>query len=146
MIMRFPALLIFILLIPAFIALGHDIYLFVQQHVPNTAMLSLDLIKEKFKFSAFGFIWTHYDPNSYKEAARSLDPDTWASLDKFLTIKAFYAGLTFAGVIVVIMSVFALFGLGPMASEGGRVYSGKDKKAPSRVGKKAGGKMEYKRK
>ena len=147
MIMRFPALLIFVLFIPALIALGHDIYLFMDQHVPNTAVLSLDLIKEKFKFSAFGFIWTHYNPESYKATAAGLDPDSWAALDSFLTIKAFFAGLTFAGVIIAIMVFFALFGIGPMAGEGGRVYSGKkkDKNAPTRIGKKSG-KMEYKRK
>ena len=142
--MRFPALLILILLIPALIALGHDIYLFHANHIANGAALSLDLIKEKFKFSAFGFIWTNYEPESYKATAAGLDPQTWGTIDKMLTIKAFYAGLAFTGGIIVIMAFFALFGLGPMAGDGGRVYGGKDKKAPTIRNK--GEKMKYNRK
>lgn len=143
--MRFPALLIFVLLIPALIAFGHDIYLFYIHHAQDAPMITMDLIKEKFKFSAFGFIWTTYDPESYKAVASGLDPESWAKLDAFLTTKATFAGLAFAGVIIVLMAFFALFGLGPMASEGGRVYGGKDKKPPKIGGKKSGA-MEYKRK
>lgn len=143
--MRIPFLLIFVLLIPAMIALGHDIYLFYVNHAQDAHMITTDLIKEKFKFSAFGFIWTNYEPESYKATVAGFDPETWAKIDKFLTIKAFYAGLTFAGVIVAILAFFALFGIGPMASEGGRIYGGKEKKAPKIGSKKSGG-MEYNRK
>lgn len=144
--MRFPALLIFALLIPALIALGHDIYLFYVNHAQEAFKITTDLVQEKFKFSAFGFIWTNYALESYKTTAASLDPETWAVIDKFLTIKAFFAGLTFAGVIVGIMIFFALFGLGPMAGEGGRVYGGGKEKTPPKIGSKSSGKMDYKRK
>jgi hypothetical protein len=142
--MRFPALLIFVLLIPAFIALGHDIQLFYVNHAQDAHVITTDFIKEKFKFSAFGFIWTNYEPESYKATASSLDPETWAMVDKFLTIKAFFAGLTFAGVMVALLALLALFGIGPMAGEAKLVY-GSNKKEPTRIGKKSGG-MEYKRK
>lgn len=122
--MRFPFLLIFVLLIPAFIALGHDVYLFFSNHVSDPLMVSTGLIEEKFKFSAFGFIWTNYEPESYKAAARSMNPENWATLDKFLTIKAFFAGLYFAGGIIAIMMVLALFKKGPMAGEKDKVFSG----------------------
>ena len=143
--MRIPFLLIFVLLIPAMIALGHDIYLFYVNHAQEARIFTTDLVKEKFKFSAFGFIWTNYGLESYKATAASLAPETWAMVDKFLTIKAFFAGLTFTGVIVGIMAFFALFGIGPMASEGGRIYGGKEK-TPPKIGSKSSGKMEYKRK
>lgn len=143
--MRIPFLLIFVLLIPAMIALGHDIYLFYENHAKDAPMVTTDIIQEEFKFSAFGFIWTNYAPESYKMTRLSLEADTWAMVDQFLTITAFYAGLTFAGVIVAFMAFFALFGLGPMASEGGRIYGGKEK-TPPKIGGKKTGKMEYKRK
>jgi len=143
--MRIPFLLIFVLLIPAMIALGHDIYLFYVNHAEAARVVNVDLVEEKFKFSAFGFIWTNYFIESYKATAAALDPQTWALVDKFLTIKAFFAGLTFAGVITGIMAFFALFGLGPMASEGGRVYGGKQK-TPPKIGSKKSGSMDYKRK
>ncbi|NCT41705.1 MAG: hypothetical protein GW778_08625 [Alphaproteobacteria bacterium] len=142
--MRFPSFLIFILLIPAFIALGNDIYLFQANHLTGNTPLSIDLIKEKFKFSAFGFIWTTYSPETYKAAATSLDPKTWATLDSLLTIKAFFAGLSFAGIIVVFIAFFGFFGLGPMAGEGGRIYGKKEKDVPT-LRKKAK-KMVYNRK
>ncbi len=122
--MRFPFLLIFVLLIPAFIALGHDVYLFFNNHVNDPLMVSTGLIEEEFKFSAFGFIWTNYEPESYKAAARSMSPENWAMLDKFLTIKAFFGGLYFAGIIIAIMMVLALFKIGPMAGEKDTVFKG----------------------
>ena len=141
--MRFPGLLLFLLLAPALIALGHDIHLFYANHAAEAAMVTSKLVEEKFKFSAFGFIWTTYSPETYKTTAASTDPETWAMIDSFLTIKAFYAGLTFAGAIIALMVFFALFGLGPMAGDGGRIYGGKDK-APT-IHKK-GEKMKYNRK
>ena len=124
--MRFPFPLILVLLIPAMIALGHDIFLFFNNHVNDPLMVSTGLIEEKFKFSAFGFIWTNYEPESYRATARSMSPESWAMLDKFLTIKAFFAGLYFAGGIIAIMMVLAFFKIGPMAGEKDKVFkSGK---------------------
>jgi len=143
--MRFPALIIFILLIPAFIALGHDMYLFSSNELPNGGIPSWDLVKEKFKFSAFGFIWTNYNVESYKTAAGSVAPETWAFIDNFLTFKAFFACLSFAGIIAFIMFCFALFGIGPMADEAKRANRGKEK-TPPRIGNKKSGKMQFNRK
>ena len=122
--MRFPFLLVFILLIPALLALGHDIYLFFSNHVDDPLMVSVGLLEEKFKFSAFGFIWTNYEPESYKAAAKSMTPENWAMLDKFLTIKAVFGGLYFAGGVIAIMMVLALFKIGPMAGEKDSAFKG----------------------
>ena len=144
--MRFPFMLIFVLLIPAFIALGHDIYLFFSNEVADPLMVSTRMVEEKFKFSAFGFIWTNYWPDGYKAAATSMSPENWAMLDKFLTIKAFFGCLYFAGGIIGILVISALFGVGPMVSENGRVHgSGKNAFSAPTL-KKKGGKIEYKRK
>ena len=113
--MRFPGFLIFLLLIPAMVALGHDCYLFYTNHVKDPLMISTTLVQEEFKFSAFGFIWTNYEPESYKATAKSMSPENWALLDSFLTIKAFFGGLGFAGIVIFIMMILAFFKKGPMA-------------------------------
>ncbi|MCB1650641.1 MAG: hypothetical protein KDI46_01160 [Alphaproteobacteria bacterium] len=133
--------LIFLLLIPASVALGHDVYLFYQNYL-LTEPFSIDLVREQFKFSALGFIWTTYEVNSYKQAVETLDPQTWAWIDYFLTFKAFFVGLGFAGFFIVLFGVLALFGVGPFASEGGIVY-GSDKKTGGHV---KGQTMKYNRK
>ena len=123
--------IIILLLIPAFIALGHDCYLFYQEHL-NPGVLSLDLIVEKFKFSALGYIWTTYDVESYKNAVGSLEADQWSLLDYILTFKAFYVGLGFAGIFILLFAILALFGRGPFtsAAQGAQVrsFSPKSKK------------------
>ena len=108
--------LILILLIPALIALGHDIYLFYTNFL-NPGMFSIDLLMKEFKFSALGFIWTTYDVESYKMAVQSMAPADWAKLDKFLTLKAFYVGLTFTGIFILLFAILKIFGKGPFAGE-----------------------------
>lgn len=79
---------IFLVLIPALVALGNDFYLFAELHLENKPF-SFGLLQEKFKFSALGFIWTHYDLASFKETVKSMPPEDWARIDKMLTYKAF---------------------------------------------------------
>ena len=122
--MRFPFLLIFVLFLPALVALGHDMYLFFTNHVDDPVMLSSKDVEEGFKFSALGFIWTNYEPESYKAVAASMSQENWAILDFLLTIKAFFAGLVFAGIIILPLMLLGLFGIGPMAKEN-KAYSGK---------------------
>lgn len=139
------ASLLFFLLIPAFVALGHDIYLFYQQNL-NPGIFSIDLLLEKFKFSALGFIWTTYEVDSYKAVVEATAPDNWVIIDKFLTIKAFYLGLGFAGSLITLFTILKIFGIGPFVSEEG-TSSGKKSKEPEsfRSGSQSK-KVQYKRK
>ncbi len=113
--------LIFLLLIPAFIALGHDIYLFYENFL-NPGVFSLDLLLKEFKLSALGFIWTSYDVESYKMAVESMEPKDWAVIDLLLTLKAFYVGLGFAGTFVALFIILKLFGKGPFAKKDGILH------------------------
>ncbi|MCB9982971.1 MAG: hypothetical protein H6861_04745 [Rhodospirillales bacterium] len=140
------ASLIFLLLIPAFIALGHDFYLFYNEYL-NPGVFSIDLLLEKFKFSALGFIWTTYAEDSYKNVVQSTDPETWATIDSLLTIKAFYAGLAFAGFFIVLFLILKMFGKGPFANEEEAYTNNKFSSKSDTF--RAGGqskKMQYKRK
>ena len=143
------ASLLFLLLIPALIALGHDCYLFYQQHL-NPGIFSVDMFMEEFKFSALGFIWTTYAVDSYKIVFETTESGTWATIDSFLTIKAFYLGLTFAGALIVLFTILKQFDMGPFY-DGEKATSGlskkKRKKEPESF--RGGGKskkMNYKRK
>lgn len=112
-----PSSIIILLLIPAFIALGHDFYLFYIQHL-NPGVFSTNLLMEKFKFSALGFIWTNYESESFKAVVKSTDTQTWTTIDTILTWKAFYVGLAFAGFFIFLFLILKLFGKGPFVSEG----------------------------
>ena len=137
--------LVFLLLIPAFIALGHDIYLFHERFL-SPGVFSIDLLMKEFKFSALGFIWTTYAVDSYKSVVESVSPEDWATIDSFLTLKAFYAGLGFAGIVTVLFMILAKFGIGPFVEEeGGRTSKQKDDPSSFRAGGKSK-KMNYKRK
>lgn len=137
---------IFILLIPALVALGHDMYLFYENYVVPKGFTT-DLFLKEFKFSAFGFIWTTYDAEGYKNFVASVDPETWASIDYLLTYKAFYAGLGFAGILTAVFLVLAFFGIGPLATEDGRIYASDKKKDDISFRSGQGSKkMIYKRK
>ena len=140
------ASLVFVLLIPAFIALGHDTYLFYMEHL-NPGIFSIDMLLEEFKFSALGFIWTTYAVDSYKAVVEATAPDTWAIIDQFLTIKAFYLGLGFAGAFIALFTILKMFGVGPFAGETSGSSSSKKSKEPEsfRGGAKSK-KMQYKRK
>lgn len=108
---------LFLILIPAIIAFSHDIYLFYDLRLSeDPSIISIDLILEKFKLASLGFLWTTYNPESYKEAAKSLDPETWALIDSYLPIKLFHIGLAFAGFWVVVFTVLKLlFKKGPFS-------------------------------
>ena len=135
--------LVFLLLIPAFIALGHDGYLFYMEHL-NPGIFSIDLLMEKFKFSALGFIWTTYDAESYKNIFETTDEETWAQIDAFLTIKAFHLGLMFAGFFIVLFLLLKMFGIGPFVTEGH--YQSKGSEPTSFRAGAQSKKINYKRK
>ncbi len=135
-----------LLLIPAMVALGHDTYLFYINHVEPHG-LTLDLILKEFKFSALGFIWTTYYEEGYKTAVGAVDPETWTIIDYLLTFKAFYVCLGFTGLMIVIYGIIGmLFGKGPLALEGGRVFYASEKKSESFRAGQESKKFNYKRK
>ena len=135
-----------LLLIPAFIALGHDTYLFYVNYIEPKGF-SLDLLMKEFKFSALGFIWTSYDEEGYKTAVGSVDEETWSIIDYLLTFKAVFVGLGFAAVMTVLFGLIGIiFGKGPFAFEGRSVvYSSGGGKGKSFRSGEESKKFNYKR-
>ncbi|MGB4057138.1 MAG: hypothetical protein WBK77_03535 [Alphaproteobacteria bacterium] len=98
--MRSLGLLTF-LLIPAMAALGHDLYLFYQNQ------------EKGFEFAALGFIWTRYEPESYKSAVEITTPDGyWPYINFILAQKAVLVGVVFAAIMMVFIGLLQLLGVG----------------------------------
>ncbi|MCD8562930.1 MAG: hypothetical protein LRY54_02525 [Alphaproteobacteria bacterium] len=107
-------LLLFIVTLPALIALGHDVYLFyltnqdVAQNLDITGLADLytqDTPGRSFHFASFGFLWTHYAPDNFHETVQSMGQENWEQLRPYLSWQAFPTLGIFAA------AVYALTGL-----------------------------------
>lgn len=123
--MRGVHLFMLVVAIPAIVALGHDIYLFTINYgfesLPNSI-----LANEKgagTHFATLGFIWTEYNPESYKMVVKSVSSGTWAIIDLFLTQKAFVVGVFFAAFFYFVLAVLRGLKLWPFADARKKVHS-----------------------
>ncbi len=133
--------LILFLLIPTFIALGHDVYLFYTNYL-NPGVFSFDLLQKEFKFSSLGYIWTTYGRESFDATVMATEGTYWPIIDKILTLRATVAGLIFAGFFLILFLILKMFGRGPFVEEG--TVSKKKSSDSFRSGKQSG-KIKYKR-
>ena len=132
--MRGVQLFMVLVAIPFFVALGFDGYLYYfHQDKP-------------FEFTTPGFIWTHYDPDSYKEVvqqAQDLDPRIWPVVNFVLAQKSVVDGAAFAGFFYFILLILKILGVWPFKRDSGVVHGGS--RADEIMGKKKT-KFKYKRK
>ncbi len=110
-------LVLFLVAVPAIIALGHDFYLFymVNEDVAKTmdvaALTSLYTENKPgrgFNFSSFGFIWTHYAPDNFRDIFQSGDAGMWAHVRPYLSWEAFPTFGGFAGAIYALTGLYVL--------------------------------------
>ena len=87
-------ILLFLTSLPVLGIIGHDIYLY--QMNPSKG----------FEFTALGFLWTKYHPESYSQAIQTLDPETWNTLNTILTYKALYIALIPFGICLILTIIF----------------------------------------
>jgi hypothetical protein len=115
--MRGIPILCFLLALPVLAALGHDIYITYQDQDFTRAMM----------FSDVGYLWTHYEPGSYKWAQDNIDKATW---DSFLTPLLEQSTVIIAAIPAVIvyslLLILKLLNLPPF-SDGVRVGKGHKK-------------------
>ncbi|HRQ60922.1 MAG TPA: hypothetical protein PLO23_05360 [Alphaproteobacteria bacterium] len=111
-------LILFLVALPALIALGHDIYLFylVNEELANdmdfaalSALYAEDTPGRGFNFASFGFLWTHYAPDHFREFQASLDQADWDAIRPYLRWEAFPTFGIFAAVIYVLVALKSLF-------------------------------------
>lgn len=91
--------LLFILLIPALIVLGHDVILAITQD------------DQGFRFTSLGYIWTSNFKDSYVQASQSLSEDTWKIITPLLQQKAILLALGFAAFAWGVRFVLGMFGI-----------------------------------
>ncbi len=130
--MRGVGLFLFIVTLPALAALGHDAYLYyINQPKP-------------FDLAALGFIWTQYDPESYKMAVEQIEPmGYWPWLNWLLAQKAVFVGLGFAMFFYVLTGILYLLGVG--REKEAKSFSG-NRHTEEMLGGKKLGSFKYKRK
>lgn len=129
--MRGMPLLLFVVTLPVVAALGHDLYLF---------YLNQDM---GFKFAALGWIWTRYEPDSYKTVFETTEGDYWPYINALLAQKAFFVTLGFASIFYVLALFMKIIGVG--GEKEIKNFTG-NKRVDEMLGNKKGAKMKYKRK
>lgn len=121
-------LFMLLVLIPALVAFGHDVYLFyINEGVDNVIADATQAMEDKGAltfFASLGYIWTQYDPESYKIIAQSLDPESWNMLNTLLAQKAFFVGLAFAAFFYVILGLLKILNVWPFRESGGKFSGG----------------------
>jgi hypothetical protein len=147
--MRGVPLFMLIVAIPALVALGHDFYLFYTHYgIENVQADVTQQIEDKGAtsfFATLGWIWTHYWPDSYKAIVEQTEPDIWTHINKILSMKAFFGGLVFAGFFYALIGLLKIFRVGPFKDK--KIFSfSTNRRKDEILGKKAGGKFQYKRK
>lgn len=135
-----------LVLIPAIAAFGHDIYLFTQNSSVDAVPGALQEDGEGIGhfFADLGFIWTTYEPESYKQTVEAMEPEDWAIINKVLARKAVVVGLVFAGFFYVLLFLLKLLKVWPFRENAAERF-GQNKRVDEIMGRK-GGRMKYKRK
>lgn len=98
-----------------------------------------------FQFSAIGFIWTNYHPDSYRAVLEKMNTQTMEMINAFLAVKLTPASFAFVILLPIVTAIeyFALRLAFGWIGGNNKSYA-QSRKAPT-MGKK-GTKMEYKRK
>jgi hypothetical protein len=122
----------FLVALPAIAALGHDAYLYyINQPKP-------------FDMAALGFIWTNYEPDSYKWVVEQTQPlGYWPYINWILAQKAVFVGVAFAGFFYILIGILRLLGVG--GEKEVKNFSGNRRVDEILSNKKQGG-FKYKRK
>ncbi len=132
--MRGVHLFMFVLALPALVALGHDAWLYYQNQDMG------------FQFAALGFIWTKYHPESYRWAVETTEPaGYWPYINEILAQKAVVVGAVFAGFFYVIFGILKALGVWPFNEETVQTFSG-SRRTGEILGDKKTARFKYKRK
>lgn len=127
--MRGVHFFIFLVTLPLIAAIGFDCYLWYEHQ------------DKGFEFSTPGYIWTQYDPESYKWTVENAAPEVWAWINLTLGQKSVAVGAAFAAFFYLLVGALKLMGVG---GEGGVVH-GNASRLDEITGKKTV-KFKYKRK
>lgn len=146
--MRGTILLIsFILLLPAFAVLGHDLYMAYGDSDEKIEQLKeLDIDPGVFSMSDVGRLWIAYAPDSLNTVRANVSLGTWENfIAPLMEQTAFLVALIPLLFFYLITAIFWLLGLGPYSGtralkKAGKsdfsVYERHNKKGPAKYGRK----------
>jgi len=117
-------LFLILVALPAVAVLGHDIFMFTQHQ------------DKGFMLSAVGFLWTTYNPDSYKWVNENVDEQTWAIINLILAQKSIVVFGGFAALVYLLTWIGTMIFKGKGMKNDKLDYLKKNKK----------GKIVYKRK
>ncbi len=107
-------LLIFLLLIPAFAAVGYDLYVYYENQ------------DEGFKFTDLGWLWEHYSPDTHKYAFDQIGEEKWVqyvvpvlSLPALVIALILGATILFFVIVIRAMSSLSASKFAPKSKKGG---------------------------
>ena len=114
--MRGLSLLCFVVIIPALAALGYDIYMTYGDQDFSKPMM----------FSDAGYLWTHYSPDTFAQAHRIIDKQTWDTyIAPVLSSKTVIVAAVPAALVYSIFALLWLLKMGPFAQEDRKYGRGK---------------------
>ena len=127
-------LFMFVVALPALVALGHDGYLYFTN--PDMG----------FEFAALGFIWTKYHPDSYKWVVEQTEPlGYWPYINWVLAQSAVAVGAAIAGFFYVILGFLKMAGAWPFGENESKNFTG-NRRIDELMGRKKGSGFKYNRK
>lgn len=111
---------IFILLLPFFAALGHDVYhSYFSSDEKIKQIERLNIEPDNFQMSDVGWLWQEYAPNSMQSARDMIEPEAWsAQLDPFLQMTSMVAALIPFGVGLIYLALAFILGVWPFSRFG----------------------------
>ena len=119
-------LIIFLLVFPAIIALGFDVYMYYQEQ------------EEGWKLTDLGWLWTTYHPESHDSMYQEFGPEKWKQyMLPLLQLPVAAAVFILSCVLVLIIMIFK-----GLATLGSGSFSSKRKKTD--LGRDRGAKKQFK--
>lgn len=134
---------IFILLLPFFAALGHDIWAnYLIDEEKRAAVEALEIDPTAHQVSDLGYIFTTYTPEFYQGARDSIDPGTWeVFIDPVLEQYTMLVALLPLALFLVYLGIARVANLPPFANTV-RVRKGT---APDILDKRSENRLKYKK-
>jgi len=108
-------MLLFVLLLPFFAALGHDVYInYFSDDDKIKEFKKLQIDPEDFKISDLGWVWQHYSPDTLETAKDTVGADEWKEkYDPILQKPTMVVGLVPAAIGAGYLLIAFVLGIWP---------------------------------
>ena len=107
----------FILLLPFFLVLGHDLYAnYLSDESKKTKLEAFDIDPSAYQSSDLGYLVVKFIPNSYENGTALIGEENWSAwVDPILRLYSFVVALVPALVFFVWLLISRIFDIWPFA-------------------------------